>query len=36
MTTDKEGHLWCSHPNKGITEYNPKQENMNTIPKTAH
>jgi ligand-binding sensor domain-containing protein len=24
MTADKEGHLWCSHPNKGITEYNPK------------
>lgn len=24
MTADKEGHLWCSNPNRGITEYDPK------------
>lgn len=24
MSADKEGHLWCSNPNKGVTEYDPK------------
>jgi ligand-binding sensor domain-containing protein len=24
MTADKDGHLWCSHPGKGVTEYDPK------------
>lgn len=24
MTADKEGHLWCSSPTKGVTEYDPK------------
>lgn len=24
MTADKDGHLWCSNPGKGVTEYDPK------------
>lgn len=24
MSADKDGHLWCSNPNLGITEYDPK------------
>lgn len=24
MTVDMDGHLWCSNPGKGITEYDPK------------
>ncbi len=24
MTRGKDGHLWCSNPGKGITEYDPK------------
>lgn len=24
MAADKDGHLWCSNPNMGVTEYDPK------------
>ena len=35
MTSDKDDHLWCSNPNKGVTEYDPKTGKCNYYTETS-